>query len=266
MPTKIKYYLLVFVLSAISASAQKSLVVYHVTGSVNITSGNTSVIAKRGDVLAKNSSLQVKQGAGCMLIEEKGKSLLINIVGNYTFAALQSKMLNEGKVGVSQKFFSYVYDNLHAGKKDDKLSVTPVVFRGDELMKVPFDNTIITSDTFMLGWKKPAGKIPVHLIIWNSADEKVLDTILRNSTSMLIDIKKNYFIPGNTYKWKAEEFDTRQPKEKYFYFLLPEKIDSKQILKDSKLLQSKSLSYELKAQMRQDMFVKWKQYYADKRE
>lgn len=257
--TKIKYLLLFFVLIAAAASAQKSLVVYHVAGNVNIITANKSSAAKRGDILVKNNSLQVKQGT-CMLIEENGKSLQVNSAGTYTFETLQKMMSSAANTGVTQKFFSYVYSNLFSGKKEDKLSVTPVVFRGDELMKLPADNTIIIADAFMLGWKKPAGKIPVHLVILNNADEKILDTILNSATSLQVDVTKNNFLPGNIYKWKAEESGTRQPKEKYFYFLIAGKSDRKQILKDLKLLQT-NISGELKIQMQQDIFQKWKQHY-----
>lgn len=264
MHTKIKYLILFFVLIVASVSAQKNLVIYHVTGNVNIVTGNKSSVAKRGDILIKNNSLQVKQGADCMLIEEKGRSLQVNSAGSYTFETLQKMMSNPGNTGVTQKFFSYVYENLFSGKKGDKLSATPVVFRGDELMKTPSDNTIIISDAFILEWKKPAGKIPVHLTIWNNADEKIFDTILNRSTSLQVDLTKNNFLPGIVYKWKTEESDTRQSKEKYFYFLIAEKNDRRQILKDIKLLQNKSMSNELKDQMQQDIFLKWKQYYSHK--
>jgi len=241
-------------------SAQKNFVVYHVAGNVNIISGNKTAAAKRGDILTKNNSLQIKQGASCMLIEEKGKSLQVNTPGNYTFEALQKMMANAGKEGVTQKFFSYVYENLFE-KHEEKLSVTPVVFRGDELMKTPGDNTIIIADAFTFSWKKPAGKIPVRLVVLNKNDEKVLDTVLKTSGSLQIDITKNNFLPGTVYKWKAEESGTRQPKEKYFSFLIADKKHRKEILKEIKLLQDKKLSGKLRLQVQQDIFLKWEQFY-----
>ena len=241
-------------------SAQKNFVVYHVAGDVNIISGNKTAAAKRGDVLVKNASLQVKQGASCMLIEEKGRSLQVNTPGSYSFDALQKMMANAGNAGVTQKFFSYVYENLFE-KHGEKLSVTPVVFRGDELMKTPADNTIIISDVFTFSWKKPAGRIPVHLFVLSDKEGEVIDTVLKASTSLPADIAKNNFVPGTVYKWKAEESGTRQPKEKYFSFLIAEKKHRKEILKDIKLLQDKKLSNKLRLQMEQDIFIKWQQFY-----
>jgi hypothetical protein len=262
--TKIKYLLLFFVLIAASASAQKNLVVYHVTGNVNIVSGNRSSVAKRGDILTKKNSLQVKQGADCMLIDEKGKSLQVNSAGTYTFDVLQKMMSNAGNTGVTQKFFSYVYDNLFSGKKGDKLSITPVVFRGDELMKTPADNIIIISDAFTLGWKNPSGKIWGHVIIKDSADKIIVDTVIKRSASLQINIAENNLQSGYIYKWKVEESGTRQHTENYFHFLIAGKNDRKQILKDLKLLQDKNMSNNLKLEMQQDIFLKWEQYYLQK--
>lgn len=203
----------------------------------------------------------VGNGASCMIIAEKGRSQQLTKQGTYTFEALNKLMATAGVTGGTQKFFSYVYESMFAGSKGEKLSVTPVVFRGDELMKAPADNTIIIADAFTLGWKKPAGKIPVRLYILDINDERILDTILKSANSLLFDIVKNNFKPGNIYKWKTEESGTRQPKEKYFYFLIPEKKHRKEILSDLKLLQDKRLSNELKLLLQHDIFQKWEQFY-----
>jgi hypothetical protein len=100
--TKI-YLLLLFVLTVLSASAQKNLVVYHITGDVNIVTGNKSSLAKRGDVLVKNNSMQMGNGADCMLIEQNGKSLQVNTAGTYSYEVLQKMMSSTSKEGVTQK-------------------------------------------------------------------------------------------------------------------------------------------------------------------
>ena len=123
MHIKVKYLIVFFVLIASVVSAQKKFVVYHVTGNVNIVTGNNAVTVKRGDIIAGNNLLQMSKNSSCMLIEEKGKSLQVTVEGAYTFGALQKMMLTAGNAGVTQKFFSYVYDNLYAGKKEDKLSI-----------------------------------------------------------------------------------------------------------------------------------------------
>lgn len=261
--TKI-YLVLLFVLTVLSTSAQKNLVIYHIMGNVNIVTGGKSSAGKRGDVLIKSNALQVGQGADCMLIEQHGKSLQINTSGTYSYEAIEKMMSNTSKEGVSQKFFSYVYESLFTNKKEDKLSVTPVVFRNNELMKTPADNTIIISDAFILGWKNPSGKMWGHLIIKDSTDKIIIDTVIKNSASLQINIAENNLQIGNIYKWKVEELGARQHTKNYFQFLIVEKNDRQQILKDLKLLQNKNMSNNLKLEMQQDIFLKWKQYYSQK--
>lgn len=261
MRINIKYFLLFFVLISAAASAQKKLLVYHTTGDVNIISDKPTP-AKRGAVIAAKNSLQVKAGANCMLIESTGKSLQISTAGTYTYTVLQTMMSQTKSDNVTTKFFSYVYENLFSSDHSDKISVTPVVFRSEDLMKTPADNTIIIADEFTLGWKKPAGKTPVRLVIKDSADKKMFDTVLKQTTSVQINTAEHNLLSGNIYKWKTEEFDTHQPKEKYFSFIIAKKEDRKKILKDIKLLQNNNLSLQVKTQMQQDIFMKWKNYYS----
>ncbi len=251
-------------LLAAKVSAQKNMVVYHVEGNVNIITSNKATVAKRGGVLAKNNSLQIKRNSICMLIEQGGKSLQLNKEGVYNYDKLVQLFSAASDGGVSSKFFSYVYKNMFADKKEDKLSITPVVFRGEELMRLPANNTIIISDVFTIGWKKPAGKIPVNVMIWNSIEEKIFDTVLKNSISLPIYIKKNNLIAGNVYQWRTEELNTKQLPNKYFNFLIPEKKDRKKILQDIKLVQNAAFPKQLKLQMMQDVYLKWKNYYAEK--
>ena len=264
MGIKIKF-LLFFLMMGEFASAQKNLVVYHVIGDIKIITNNKPEVAKRGNILTKNNSLQVKQNAGCMLIEQSGKSLQVNTAGTYPFEMLQNMMSKAEGNNVTSKFFSYVYQNLFSSKKSDQLSITPVVFRGEKLMMLPFDNAIIISDAVGLEWKHSAGSSTTHLLIRDNAGKIYLDTIIKSTTSLQINFSERNFLPG-VYEWKSEEADTRQPQENYFHFLIAEKQDRRNILKDMKLLQDKTLSSEIKKQMQQDIFIKWKEYYSKAKE
>lgn len=260
MHIKIKYLFLLLVLAG-TAVAQKNIAVYYVTGSANIITANKVTPAKRGDVIAKNYLLQLDKNAGCMLIDEKGRSLQVSTAGTYSLATLHKMMTDAGKKGVSQKFFSYVYDNLFSAKKADQLSITPVVFRGEKLMRSPADYTLIISDLLVLGWKRSAGNTSYHLVVKGAQPIGLLDTLIKKSTSLQLNLAE-HFLPGNMYLWKVEEAGIREPKENYYHFLIAQKADRKKILKDLKMLQDKGLGNELKMQMQQDIFRKWAQEYA----
>ena len=259
MGIKLKYFF-VFILISASVSAQKNFVVYYVSGDVKIVSGNSSSVATRGNILSKENLLQVRAGAACMLIAEKGTSLQVNNPGTYNYEKLRQMLASAGS-NVTAKFFSYVYDNLFTGQKKDQLGITPVVFRGDVLMKDPGDYAILFAGEITLGWK-PAGKIPVHVVVKDGTDKIIIDSFFKKATSMQAGIAK--IIPGNVYRWKAEERDTHQPKEVYFHFMLASKNDRAKIESDLKLLQDKNLSPQLKDQVKQDIFLKWQQYYSSK--
>lgn len=199
-----------------------------------------------------------------MLIDDKGRSLQVNTAGIFTFDGLHKMMADAGKTGVTQKFFSYVYENLFASKKDDRLSITPVVFRGEKLMKSPSDYTIIISDAVALNWKKSAGSTTVHLVMKDNVGNRFMDTLLKKSTSLQLNLAEVNFLPGVVCEWKVEEAGTRSPKENYFHFMIAKKEDRKKILNDLKLLQITGFSNELKLQVQQDIYQKWAQRYAAK--
>ena len=241
--------------------AQKDLVIYHVTADVKIITNSKGEVAKRGDVLTKNNSLLLKQNATCMLIAPSGKSLQVNTTGTYTFATLQTMLSKAADDNTTSKFFSYVYKNLFSARQGDQLAITPVVFRGEKLMQLPSDNSIIISDAISLEWKNSAGSSTVRLFIKDNTGRIYLDSVIKKITSLQINFAERNFVKGNVYEWKAEDADTRQPQENYFHFLIAEKSDRRNILKDLKLLQNKVLSSEVKKQMQQDIFNKWKEYY-----
>jgi hypothetical protein len=214
------------VLACAGASAQKSLVVYHVTGRANLLAGNTISVAKRGNLIAKNNSLQLDKNSDCMLIDDKGRSVQVNTAGVFTFEALQKMMADAGKTGVTQKFFSYVYENLFSSKKNDQLAITPVVFRGEKRMKNPSDYTIIISDAATLSWKKSAGSTTVHMVIKDIGGNRFMDTLIKKSKSLQLNLAEGNFLPGAVYEWKVEEAGSRSPKENYFHFLLAKTADT----------------------------------------
>ena len=246
------------------ATAQKNIIIYHTSGTVNIIVNNKSIAAARGNKLARGNSLELKQNATCMLIEQSGRSLQVNAAGIYTFESLQQMLLKKDDNNVSSKFFKYVYENLFAPKSGDQLGVTPVVFRGEDLMKTPADNTIILADAFSLSWKNPVSKAPVRIAIQDDANRVLIDTIIKKSTSLQVYLSENKFIAGHVYSWKAEEAGSRQPTEHYFNFIIGEKKDAKKILSDLDLLHDKNISVKLKQQLQQDIFLKWKNVYAIK--
>lgn len=264
MGIKITYCLFFFMMLVSVATAQKELKVYHTSGKVFVIANGQQVVAVRGSKITKSSSLEVKQSASCMVLESSGRSAKVKSPGVYTYETLQQMIAKGGNDDVSAKFFKYVYDGLFAAKSSENLGITPVVFRGDELMKTPADNTIVVGDAITFTWRMPVSKIPVRLVVHDDANRILVDTILKKTNSFQTYLSSTNLSPGHSYEWKVEEFDTRQPKEHYFHFLIAEKNDAKKILKDMNLLRDKELSAKLKQQMQGDIFNKWMNFYSGK--
>lgn len=247
-----------------AASAQKNLAIYNVEGPVNIITVAKTVAAVRGNAISKDNSLQLKNNASCMLISSSGKSMQVTTPGTYTFNQLQQLFAQVKTNEVTKKFFGYVYDNFFSSNKSDPLAVTPVVFRGEKLMLLPSDNSIILSDAITFTWKKPVIKTPVRLTITEDAGKIIFDSVIKKANSLQINLSETSIIPKHLYQWKMEESDTHQPKNYFLHFLVADKKQAKKILQDLNLLRDKKLSPKLKEQMQQDIYEKWKQFYSSK--
>lgn len=246
------------------ASAQKNLVIYHVSGTVNIITNDKGSPAVRGSAVKKNNYLQLKQNSTCMLIAAGGKSLQLSDAGTYSFQNLQELFSKEKTNEVTKKFFGYVYDNFFSSNKSEPLAITPVVFRGEKLMLLPSDNSIIISDAVTFTWRKPVIKTPVRLTIRDNAQKIIIDSVIRKANSLQINFSEFGINPKQVYEWKIEESDTHQPKNYFLHFLVAGKTQAKKIMLDLKLLQDKKISSNLRQQMGQDIFEKWKTFYSTK--
>jgi len=118
-----------------------------------------------------------------MLIEPSGKSMQLSTQGTYSFEAIQKLFLNAGKDAVTAKFFKYVYDNMFSSHESDRQSVTPVVFRDQGLMVAPLDNAIVFAAP-VLTWNMPLRKLYVRVLIKDFNNNKILDTVVKESSSL----------------------------------------------------------------------------------
>jgi len=253
----IKQYITVFfLLMAATGFSQKNLALYHVAGNVFIISNNKTSPAARGNTISATDKLSLKEGGVCMLIESGGKSVQITKPGTYTYPSLQKLLQNAGKDAVTAKFFSYVYDNMFSSHESDRQSVTPVVFRDQGQMVDPLDNAVVFASP-VLTWKLPLRNLYVRVLIKDFNNNNILDTVIKKFTSL----KTVGLIPGMAYQWKAEEAGNKQSPERYFHFLVAEEKDRAAIEKDLQMLKNKSLSVKLQSQVREDIYLKWREHY-----
>ena len=256
MLIKILNWILIFGLLVTTTTAQNNLVIYHTNGKVEIVQGGNTKIATRGDVFAKSNSLQLSEGSDCMLIGANGKSLQLNSSGSYSFDKIQQLILKAGLTNVSQRYFKYVYDNLFNVKKSDKFSVSPVVFRDENLMKTPVNFSIFLSTHLHFSWMKPADKNNVRVQIRNQA-VIIFDSVFKKATKAEIDLSK---LPkqSNWYQWQAVEAGVRKQTDIWNEFLLPAKKYWEEVRAEQKMILHKTMNKSLKKQMEYDLFTRWK--------
>ena len=191
-----------------------------------------------------------------MLIGANGKSFQLNLPGTFSFTKLQQLISSAGVTNVSQKYFKYVYENLFNVAKGDKLSITPVVYRDEVLMKYPTDKTILLATKCAFTWKKPANENWVRLQVRNNG-VIIYDSVFKKKTGILIDFSK---LPGSStwYQWHVEEAGVKQHSDIWNQFLIPARSSWESVRSDLRLLNDNRFNKETKDQIRTDLFEKWK--------
>ncbi|CAN5357850.1 hypothetical protein BH09BAC2_BH09BAC2_21710 [soil metagenome] len=265
--------LIINIFVSVCCIAQNNVVVYHVTGTVNLISGNSVKPAIRGTVIPANSSLQLKERSTCMLIDNTGKSVQINTAGTYAADVLKTQVTAQSSTDVTKKFFSYVYQSLLSHKPSAQMAITPVVFRDIQLQpkKTVHNYTIVLSEKIAFRWKATSNK-PVKITVQkaelntSNQEDKIrytgfIDSVFATSNELVSDAQINLLPPGFSYRWKAEPAHIINPAKQFIYFLVAKKQDYAAIKKDQQILQTTGLSAAIKLQLEKDLFEKWQQKY-----
>jgi hypothetical protein len=258
--------IVLFVFLSASSFAQTNLKISFVEGTVNILSGNSVVPAHKGSRISKNSTIQLKERSLCMILDTNGRSVQLKEAGNYTFDNI-SKLISSSKEDHTLSgLYKYLKDNLLASHhSDDRSGIVAGVYRGVDLMEMPFDFSILFGGDIVITWKSPSAKGKVRLTIKDSMN-KAVDSVFKpsgkptNSFTLSTKMLKS----GNSYEWKAELTPTRQPLNSYHHFLVADKADETEIQKDLKILQNKKYDKKIIDDLRKDIFLKWKAYYASR--
>ena len=98
-----------------------------------------------------------------MLIQNDGKSLLINKPGTYSFLQIKKLFATLKTNSSSSGFFAYVFDKfLHGDGDEEKQKVSAAVFRGPKEMQLPLDSSFVFS-TPVLKWKAKNINVPYKI-------------------------------------------------------------------------------------------------------
>jgi hypothetical protein len=259
-----KYIFLFLFISAYASSfSQGNLKISFVEGSVIILSGNSSVPAHKGTVLTKISTVQLKERSLCMVLDTAGRSVQLKEAGSYTYQDIFKLMATSKEDHTLSGLYKYLKDNFLATNEADKSGIIAGVYRGVTLMKMPSDYAILFGGDIVIEWKSPSAKGKVKLTIrdnMNKAVDSVFNPSGKAANSFTLSTQR--LKAGVAYEWKAELTPMRQKVNSYYHFLIAGKANEREIRDDLKILQNKKYDKRVIDDLRRDIFMKWKEYYA----
>lgn len=258
---KLIVILLLLQQSFAQAGAGQKYLLYHVNKNVQRVENGKKEIAKRGMFLMAPHTIILQPQADVMLVQNDGKSLLLNKPGNYTFNRI-SQLFNSGNISsLSSGFFSYVFEKfLQNENADEQQKVTAVVFRGKKAMQLPVDSSFIFSFPVTLQWKPEQKNIPYKLHIRINRDS--IDTIIHNQNSFLLT--EQLFKTDSSaalLAWNAVPSDSKST-IRPFLAILPAANDKEIIEQQLKQLRTAySKDPSMLRLLEKDLFERWMEVY-----
>ena len=258
---KLIVILLLLQQSFAQAGAGQKYLLYHVNKNVQRVENGKKEIARRGMFLMAPHTIILQPQADVMLVQNDGKSLLLNKPGIYTFNRI-SQLFNSGNISsLSSGFFSYVFEKfLQNENADEQQKVTAVVFRGKKAMQLPVDSSFIFSFPVTLQWKPEQKNIPYKLQIRINRDS--IDTIIHNQNSFLLT--EQLFKTDSSaalLAWNAVPSDSKST-IRPFLAILPAANDKEIIEQQLKQLRTAySKDPSMLRLLEKDLFERWMEVY-----
>lgn len=258
---KLLFILLLLQQSIAEAGTSQKYLLYHVNKNVQRVEDGKKETARRGMFLMAAHSIIVQPQADVMLVQNDGKSLLLNKPGTYSFYRISQLFSKGTSSSVSSGFFSYVFEKfLQNIDADEKQKVTAVVFRGKKAMQLPNDSSFIFSLPVTLQWKAEQKNIPYKLHIRINKDS--IDTIIRNQNTFLLT--EQLFKTDSTAAlllWNAAPSDSKSAATP-FLAIIPAASDKEIIEQQLKQLRAAySKDPAMLRLLERDLFERWMEVY-----
>ena len=243
----------VLLLQFVYVKAADELLLYHVNKQVQWVHDGKKDAAKRGVFLLPKHSLVITSQSNVMLVQQDGKSMMLDKPGTYTYSQLKLLMQKLKAESVSKNFFAYVFEKFLSGDSDEKQKVAAVVYRGKKVMLSPADSSFVFS-TPLLTWKQEQSTIPykIEIII----NQTVFDTIIRKQSSFTVPQHLLNRQP-HLIHWSSFPADSKQ-KPQPFVLLIPKKEDAKIIQQQLAILKKNyGNKPSLLRLMNNDLLMQW---------
>jgi hypothetical protein len=246
---------------AVHLHAADKFLVYHVTKQVHWLHDGKKEIAKRGVFLLPKHSIIITAKADVMVVQDDGKSLLLDKPGTFSFEQIKLLLRKTKTESVSKNFFAYVFEKfVSGGDGNEKQRVAAVVYRGRKIMQSPTDSSFVFQSP-PLQWKPEYASTPHRIeIIVNGV---AFDTVVRNKTSITIPshLINQHKQSAKMIQWRCYPADSKQLPP-LFIFIIPAKKDVESI--QAQLAHLKNIYGTRKPMLRimeKDLFAKWAELY-----
>lgn len=259
---KIATIILIFLFLFLKGNATDiKYLLYHINKEVHRQQNGVKEKAKRGMFITDRQSIIIAQQADVMLVQNDGKSMLLNKPGTFTFQQIKKLFSTAKTNSVSSGFFSYVFEKfLNDGVSDNKQKVSAVVYRGKSAMLSPPDSSFLFLRKVILQWKPEQKNIPYRVSI--RINETSFDTVIRIKTSVTVPLKLLKGDKAMLLEWSTLPADSRQPQPVPFIYILPAKKDQAIIQKQlAHLKTTYAKDPKLFQLMKKDLFERWLELY-----
>lgn len=248
-------------LLAVHLQAADKFLLYHVNKQVHWLHDGKKEVAKRGVFLLPKQSIIINTKADVMIVQDDGKSLLLDKPGTFSFEQIKLLLRKTKAESVSKNFFAYVFEKFMTGDDgNEKQRVAAVVYRGRKIMQSPFDSSFVFTVP-QLQWKPEYASTPHRIEIFINGVS--FDTIVRNKTSITIPehLINHHKHSVKIIQWRCYPADSKQLPP-FFVFIVPAKKDVDTIQTHlAHLKKTYGTKKQMLRLMEKDLFAKWAEIY-----
>jgi hypothetical protein len=198
--------------------------VYTITGDAFIFDKKEKIRLVQGKVIFKEDIIGVNESCSLTLLDQNNKFIIVNQPGKYTYKDLQ-KTLNVKPTGITQKFFTFIWEDL-LKPNHENIPVSSKVVGGvvggakrglcDPDMLEPLDNSKISKDTILFSWSRLPNANSYQVILEDSDGNEFINMIVRDTS---FEILTRNLLRGEaaSYSWKIVGMD-RHPNDCKYSF------------------------------------------------
>lgn len=182
-------------------NAQEQLCVFSITGSAKIKNKFLS----KGDFIRDTDKVLLLSNSKLLAIDNDGETYQISKKGNYTHKLILANKNFKNKDNLTVRYLKFLWKEFSNKQKNEQIIAG--VFRGDVLMEIPANNSIINKDKITFKWKDVDSTFSYYFFLRNTKTEELI-RIEINGTELSVYEELAIFQEGNQLEWAVtiEEF------------------------------------------------------------